>query len=344
MSLLFWCCCQAWCVLPSGLVCWEVDLRHIVWIIVNMLKARPRYSAGLAGIFGQEVLSFLALPPVQTPVVACFLSTVAVRPDRTLEFLGGAAHSHQCTIFQAVPVGLGPIIAVANGAGHTCALQADGKVVCWGSNDFGQCDIPTWLHTATTVAAGVYHTCVVLAGGELVCFGDNSSGQCDVPASLGPVSAVAAGLAHTCAVQSDGNIVCFGHGGKSALVSAGTERVIAVAAGYFHTCFVLADGKLICVGANDCGQCDAPAGLGPIIAVAAGERHTCALQADGQLICFGWNGEGQCDIPHFLGPVTAVAAGRYHTCAVQRGGDLVCFGKPTVDHWTVSGTVVRSLQ
>ena len=49
------------------------------------------------------------------------------------------------------------------------------------------------------VAAGALHTCAVRADGRLVCFGHNTHGQCDVPADLGPVLAVTAGAWHTCA-------------------------------------------------------------------------------------------------------------------------------------------------
>jgi len=41
------------------------------------------------------------------------------------------------------------------------------------------------------VAAGFRHTCTVQYDGRLVCFGENADGQCNVPADLGPVMAVA---------------------------------------------------------------------------------------------------------------------------------------------------------
>jgi hypothetical protein len=56
-------------------------------------------------------------------------------------------------------------------------------------------------------AAGGNHTCALQADGTLVCFGYNDYGQCNVPANLGPVAAVAAGGFHTCALQADGTLV-----------------------------------------------------------------------------------------------------------------------------------------
>ena len=65
-------------------------------------------------------------------------------------------------------------------------------------------------HAQQPVAAGTWHTCAVQADGKLVCFGDNCLGQCDVPADLGPITSVAAGTGRTCAVQADGKLVCLG--------------------------------------------------------------------------------------------------------------------------------------
>ena len=63
--------------------------------------------------------------------------------------------------------------------------------MCFGLNDFSQCDVPADLGPVIAVAAGAYHTCAVKEGGQLVCFGLNVSSQCDVPADLGPVIAAA---------------------------------------------------------------------------------------------------------------------------------------------------------
>ena len=58
------------------------------------------------------------------------------------------------------------------GAGHTCAVEHDGRVSCWGSNPDGQLGdgsetdspLPTRLSGLAGirgVAAGSYHTCAL---------------------------------------------------------------------------------------------------------------------------------------------------------------------------------------
>ena len=61
---------------------------------------------------------------------------------------------------------------------------------------------PTDFGGVLSVTAGQAHTCAVHADGQLVCFGDNYFGQCDVPADLGPVLTASAGYKRTCAAPS----------------------------------------------------------------------------------------------------------------------------------------------
>ena len=109
-----------------------------------------------------------------------------------------------------MPADLGPFVAVATGDSHTCAGRTDGRLVCFGSNQFGQCKVPADLGPVLAVATGEFHTCAVRTDGRLVCFGFNKFGRCNVPADLGPFVAVATGDSHTCAVRADGRLVCFG--------------------------------------------------------------------------------------------------------------------------------------
>lgn len=125
--------------------------------------------------------------------------------------------------------------ALAAGDAHTCALDEEGGVKCWGLNDYGQlgdgqgcgtrCYEPTDVvdlgDSAVALAAGNHHTCAVLAGGSLDCWGWNWKGQVGDGTTtnrLTPVqiftagdgaTAVGAGAAHTCAATS-GGVKCWG--------------------------------------------------------------------------------------------------------------------------------------
>ena len=61
------------------------------------------------------------------------------------------------------------------------------------------------------MSAGNRHTCVVNAEGSLICFGDNESGQCDVPVDLGSIAAVCPGGWHTSVLHPDGTSTLFGN-------------------------------------------------------------------------------------------------------------------------------------
>ena len=55
---------------------------------------------------------------------------------------------------------LGPhnVVAIAAGDFHTLALLANGSVVGWGDNQYGQIDVPTSVTNAVGIAAGYYHS------------------------------------------------------------------------------------------------------------------------------------------------------------------------------------------
>jgi hypothetical protein len=83
----------------------------------------------------------------------------------------------------------GKITDITAGGYHTCALLETGAVMCWGSNEHGECGVPASAPLFSPVrAAGpafvsidsgaeASHTCGILADGQVQCWGNDEHGQ-----------------------------------------------------------------------------------------------------------------------------------------------------------------------
>jgi alpha-tubulin suppressor-like RCC1 family protein len=187
-------------------------------------------------------------------------------------------------------MGAATATSVTAGAAHTCALDTDGRVWCWGRGDEGQ-------------------------------IGDGARGDRPAPTLLAlgdgvTATDVAAGGAHSCALVTTGKVLCWGRGAEGQVASAGKtdvltptpvagiEGALAIVTGGAHTCAIAADRGVLCWGANEHGQLgnggtgdsETPvevAGIADARALAAGGAHTCALRGDGTLSCWGDDSVGQ---------------------------------------------------
>src|SRR6266536_5553472 len=93
-----------------------------------------------------------------------------------------------------------------------CAADAcaGGQVVAWGSNSFGQTNVPAELTNVIAIAGGEAYSLALKSDGTVVGWGDNSYGQTNVPADLSNVVGIAAGYAHALALTADGTVVAWG--------------------------------------------------------------------------------------------------------------------------------------
>ena len=136
-------------------------------------------------------------------------------------------------------------IASGEGVGHSCAVDKDQALFCWGLDDDKQTGVSTGKKTVTVagqshqvvdkpalvlpnmveVAAGPAHTCARRATGSVACWGKNPDGRAGLPLAAaatpqditgleGSVQRLAAGADHTCALTSVGNgateVWCWG--------------------------------------------------------------------------------------------------------------------------------------
>ena len=235
------------------------------------------------------------------------------------------------------PVSLGSGVtarAVSAGGAHTCAILDNGKVQCWGLNDYGQLGdesanplgtstpVPVTLEsqrTATAISSGGRHTCAILDDGSLVCWGRNDGGQ------LGDGSSTSRD------VPVD--------------VDTGDKTAVAVTTGYYHTCALLDDNSVVCWGSNDFGQIgdetivnkntptDVDLGDKAVASIRAGGDTSCALFEDGSVTCWGNNEHGQLGTGQGLSvlapqtvdtgdeTVTAIDGGLGHSCGLFEDGD-----------------------
>jgi hypothetical protein len=123
-------------------------------------------------------------------------------------------------------------VQVAAGYDHHLALLAEGTVVAWGTDDYGQADVPAGLTGVVGIAGGEFHSVALKGDGTLVAWGRDDGGQCDVPPDLTNAVAIAAGAGHTLALRADGTVVAWGsdwYGQTN--VPPGLTNVVGIGAG-----------------------------------------------------------------------------------------------------------------
>ncbi|QDG50527.1 hypothetical protein FIV42_07210 [Persicimonas caeni] len=216
---------------------------------------------------------------------------------------------------------------VAAGGRHTCAVDTEGTVHCWGKQTL-ETDLREGFDRFWEVSAGAWHSCALTRQGTAYCWGDNRYGQvgpdaprqADEPVRLSEdlqFIDIATGNAHSCGLTQHAEVYCWGRNDYGQLgdgtfddraqpvrIDDTVQDFVDVTAGDFHTCAARTNGDVLCWGANILGQAghdsldmvprptrvDAPEAL---IFVDAGANHTCGLTGAGRAYCWGNNSYGQ---------------------------------------------------
>ena len=212
----------------------------------------------------------------------------------------------------------------------------NGRVACWGSNIYGECNVPAGLPPIKNIAAGMQRVLAIEAQSGLVrAWGRNSYGEGVVPKNLGPCVSVAAGNRHSVAVRADGELRCWGSNYRDACnLPAETTGYMHASATNFHSLAQRGDLSIRAWGWNDDGQCNIPAGICWVLdgGISAGTRHSAAIVicagAGGvtTVRCWGSNEAGACDVPAGLTDVVAVSASYDRTMALTSNGRVVAWG------------------
>jgi alpha-tubulin suppressor-like RCC1 family protein len=184
-----------------------------------------------------------------------------------------------------------PVLDVAAGRSHTCAVTQAHEVWCWGWADHNRLAVAL-AGTATTtsvpvdslvrgadqVAAHENFTCArAVADGSLQCWGDDANGQLGdgqtneaktvTVNGLNNIASVSVSSQHACAVNGkDGSVVCWGLGARGQIGDNGYASrrtpgqvlnltgVTSLATTNVSTCALLADHTVACWGEDRDGE------------------------------------------------------------------------------------------
>jgi hypothetical protein len=183
-------------------------------------------------------------------------------------------------------------------------------------------------HSAAAFALCCLLSPALVAQGEIVSWGYDIYGQVsDTPPGTG-FTQIAGGWDHSLALRTDGSIVSWGYDfyGQVSNTPPGTGFT-QVAGGWYHSLALRTDGSMVSWGKDNNGQVsDTPPGTG-FTQIAGGFGHSHALRTDGSIVSWGYDGFGLVsDTPPGTG-FTQIATGGDHSLALRTDGSIVSWGR-----------------
>ena len=240
------------------------------------------------------------------------------------------------------------------GGSHSCAIKADGTMVCWGATGNNRSNpVSASGVDANTrflaVSANHSHTCAIKADNTVACWGDNGSNRAN-PASAAGVDAntrffaVSAGFSvnHSCGIKADSIVACWGSNGSgksnpasAAGVDANT-RFLAVSVASDHSCGIKADNTMACWGSSGSNRTNPASAAGVdantrFFAVSSAESYSCGVKADGRIACWGANVDNRVNPTRAAGidantRFFAVSLNNRHGCGIREDNTVACWG------------------
>ena len=145
--------------------------------------------------------------------------------------------------------------------GYSCAVQADGRVQCWGANQFyqlGDSRVNSFstspvqvqgVTQATSVVTGLLGACALNADRSVLCWGDYATGPWQ-PEGLSDAIALTAGDFQFCALRQGGQVSCWAGDGidytRVATPVPGVANAVAIMAVEHGSCALLSSGEVDC--------------------------------------------------------------------------------------------------
>lgn len=212
--------------------------------------------------------------------------------------------------------------AVSQGQDHIVGLQANGRVVAIGRDNYGQCDVKAW-RDIVQICTGDRHTVGLREDGTVLATGAVSNRQCDV-SGWKNITAIAATGSCTAGLCADGSVVRTDYPNQK-FQAPNNRRITAITfAGEDLVC-LLSDSRLHLFADRLFDRQLLPDWMG-LVAIAGGQEHLIGLTNSGRVLAFGSNSHGQCYVKKWTN-VDAIFAGGSTTAALTKDGNLLLAGE-----------------
>ena len=201
----------------------------------------------------------------------------------------------------------GSFVDVSAGARHTCGVEIDGSLSCWGYAADDRTEPPDGIFSEVSTGAG--HACAVVSGAPSEPCADDAVYDCVLECVSEDIVDAYVGDDFCDDGFWDVHLYCDAFdfdAGDCADESIATPELKTVQ----------------CWGFDYFGQATAPAG--EFVSATAGSNHSCAIAADGSAQCWGSDLDGPASPP--AGDFQQVSAGNRHSCGVTTEGSAECWG------------------
>ena len=181
------------------------------------------------------------------------------------------------------------------GNNHIIGLDSQGKLLGWGSNNFGQLEIPEDLTDGTVevvdIASGANHSLALDSDGNIYTWGDNSFHQTNIPLEVNNVRKIGAGKDFSVALTHDDNFYVWGFNGFNQADVPNDEDfsdIEDISVGNQHILVLTTEGRVFGWGKNTSGQIDINKNLNTS-SIWAGKNYSILKTQDGDFETYGYN-------------------------------------------------------